>query len=70
PDISPIENLWDYLDRKTRQNLPPNHTLEQWWAALQHEWRNIPHEYISHLYDSMPRRLEALRRNHGLWTKY
>jgi transposase len=44
PDLSPIEHLWDEMDRRVRgrQNAPA--TLDQLRAVLLEEWDNIHHE--------------------------
>ena len=38
PDIKPIENLWDLLERRVHENKPPPLTLQQLLALLQMEW--------------------------------
>ena len=70
PDMSIIENLWDYLDRKIRLRSPIPTNLNQMWAALVEEWGNIENDYIEKLYESMPRRVAALLEAKGGHTKY
>ena len=68
PDINPIENLWELLDRKIRERKIRNkNDLIQ---ALQEEWANISSEVIQNLVNSIPRRLEAIIKNKGGETKY
>ncbi|VVC42120.1 Ribonuclease H-like domain [Cinara cedri] len=68
PDINPIENLWDYLDRQIRDhNILSKETLKK---ALEKEWNKITAETIRHLVDSMSKRLEATIRSKGYPTKY
>ena len=62
--------VWDYLDRKVRQRKPLPTNKDQLWEALQEEWANLPMEYINALYDSMPRRVQALKEAKGGYTRY
>lgn len=68
PDINPIENLWDHLDRKVREREIRNKT--ELAIALQEEWEKIPPQVTQNLVDSIPRRLEAIIKNKGSHTKY
>jgi hypothetical protein len=58
--LSPIEHLWDEMDRrvKGRRNAPP--TLDQLRAALLEEWDNIPMRRINALMNSMHRRIRTV----------
>jgi len=68
PNINPIENLWDNLDKKNSKAYISNkETLKN---ALKEEWNKITAETTSHLVDSMYRRLEAILRSKGYPTKY
>lgn len=68
PDCNPIENLWEYLDRKIRER--PVSSIANLKIRLQEEWKRIPGEYLQKLVLSMPRRLEAVIKAKGLHTKY
>lgn len=70
PDLSPIEHLWDKLDRRvrTRPNAPTNHV--QLTHALHEEWNNIPMAMINTLVNSMHRRIRAAKAAHGGHTRY
>ena len=52
----------------TGQKKPQN--LDQLWVAAQEEWYAIPKEVIEALYDSIPRRIDALVNATGWYTKY
>ena len=69
PDMSPIENLWDYLARRVRA-CPFVHTEDQLWDAICLQWSLIPQATLHKLYNSMPRRLVALRKAQGWHTRY
>lgn len=68
PDLNPIENLWSFLESKIRNH--PITNKEELKKALQEEWAKIPLDYVQGLVESMPRRLEAVKRNKGYPTKY
>ncbi|KAJ7175567.1 hypothetical protein C8R46DRAFT_1030604 [Mycena filopes] len=55
-----IEHAWEELDHRIhcRTVLPQNR--DHLWAALQEEWGNLDMAYINNLYDSLPRRMQAL----------
>ena len=47
PDMSPIEQLWDILDRRVSSRVPPPNTIAQMQEALREEWEAIPQQDIS-----------------------
>ncbi|GFU96419.1 transposable element Tc3 transposase [Trichonephila clavipes] len=58
PDLNPIENLWDPLDRAVSSRFPPPVTLVELKTALQEEWRSLNSAVVDYLIESMVRRLE------------
>ena len=75
PDLSPIEHLWDELDRRLRvRNVPPPHppsaTPDELFAVLQEDWETITRQTIQHLIASMPRRCRAVIQANGGHTRY
>ncbi len=42
PDMSPIEHVWDALDRRIRQRVPVPDNIQQLHTAIEEEWTNIP----------------------------
>ena len=70
PDLSPIEHLWDQLDRQVRQRQPPTATRAQLTTAFVEEWNNIPVKRINALMNSMTRRIRAMTRANGGHTRY
>ncbi len=62
-DMSPIEHVWDALDRHIRQRVPVP-------ANIQEEWTNIPQATINNLINSMRRRCVALREANGGHIRY
>lgn len=68
PDINPIENLWDHIDRKLRVRTYAN--ADQLWEAIETIWKSIPIDFCKKLVDSIPRRLQEVIDNKGGPTKY
>lgn len=70
PDLNPIENLWDILDRRVRKRavLPKN--LKELETAVLEEWQDIPLTILHHLYESMDRRINGCLNSDGYHTKY
>ncbi len=70
PDMNPIENLWDLLDSRARvrQNeIIDDATL---WNILLEESKKIDKSYVIKLYQSIPRRINALKDSKFDITKY
>ncbi len=70
PDMSPIEHVWDALDRHIRQCVPVPANIQQLRTAIEEEWTNIPQATINNLINSMRRRCVALREANGGHTRY
>ncbi len=70
PDMSPIEHVWDALDRRIRQRVPVPANIQQLRTAIKEEWTNIPQATINNLINSMRRRCVALREANGGHTRY
>ena len=68
PDLNPIENAWDYLGRRVQDRGVEN--LQQLAVMLQKEWDSMPQQYIDTLVGSMRRRIGAVLRSKGSFTKY
>jgi len=70
PDLSPIEHLWDELDRRVRARQHVPATLDQLRTALLEEWENIPIRRINALMNSMHKRIRAATDARGGHTRY
>lgn len=68
PDLNPIENLWDHLERKIREHTIQN--KNQLKKVLMEEWQKIPTETTRKLALSMKRRLQSVIAAKGGHTKY
>ena len=59
PDLTPIEHMWDELDRRVRKRRNCPATLAQLRNALIDEWNNIPMRTVNALVNSIQRRIRA-----------
>lgn len=60
PDLSPIELLWDHLDRKLRAHPIPPKNSKHLLRILQHEWQCIPVSVLQKLIHRMPQVCKAV----------
>lgn len=68
PDLNPIENIWDELDRRIRKNkITCKKDLKK---ALVEEWDKIGSDETTNLISSMPKRIQAVLDANGGPTKY
>lgn len=56
PDLNPLENLWDLLERRVGDNYPPTQTFRQLLSLLQMECQAIPLADLRILGESIKRR--------------
>ncbi|THC88386.1 hypothetical protein EYZ11_012163 [Aspergillus tanneri] len=77
PDLNPIEHVWNLLKRKLLELHPylylQGKSQSDWRnfeEAIQEAWWAIPQALIDNLIDSMPRRVMAVYRARGWYTKY
>ena len=70
PDLNPIENLWDELERQVRNHKPLPKNPNDLWEILQEKWLKLDVNKYKNLVDSMPHRIEAVIINKGNPTKY
>ena len=68
PDMNPIEHVWPIVARMLEGKIFAN--ADALWQALSAAFGQIKRSQILKLYDSMPRRLEALRLAKGGSTRY
>lgn len=68
PDLNPIENLWNELDKRVRVHKYSNST--DFFQKLHEEWNKFTLDDIKPLIESMPRRCAAVIVAKGMSTKY
>ena len=70
PDLNPIEHLWYYLKTQLAAYPETPKGIHELWERAQEEWKKIPVEKVQVLIESMPRRMEAVIKAKGGYTKY
>ena len=70
PDLSPIKYCWGYPKRRLAEYKHPPNRIHKLWERIQEEWKKIPAEECQKLIESMPRRIEAVIKVKGGYTKY
>ncbi|GFV87396.1 transposable element Tcb1 transposase [Trichonephila clavipes] len=69
-DVPPIENMWSMVAQRLTQITPPAATPNQLWQRVEAAWSTVPQEHIQNLFESMPRRAEAVISNNGGYSGY
>ena len=70
PDLNPIEHLWNHVKRKLGEYEDPPNSVQELWDRFQEEWDRIEPIVCQNLIESMPRRIEAVLKAKGGYTKY
>ena len=70
PDMNPIEHLWDHLKKRLKEYSHPPGGILELWERVEKEWEKIPKEVCQNLIESMPRRVAAVIKAKGGYTKY
>jgi len=70
PDLNPIEHLWWYLKRRLHSYPTDPKSIHELWERIEVEWERIPKEVCVDLIRSMPRRVAAVLKAKGGYTKY
>ena len=70
PDLNPIEHLWGYLKSMLAEYEHPSSGIQELWKRIEEEWEKISVEECQKLIESMPRRIQAVLRAKGGYTKY
>ena len=70
PDLNPIEHLWSMLKFRLAAYPTEPQSIEELWKRVEAEWEKIPKEDCLKLINSMPRRVAAVLKVKGGYTKY
>ena len=70
PDINPIENLWDILERRVRKHKPLPTNKNDFFTLLKEEWDSIDESQLVRLVKSMPNRIKTVIKSKGNPTKF
>ena len=60
PDLNPIENLWDQLERQLQASTPLPFSLEELSQRLLVVWTNIRLDYLQNFVESMSDKMKAV----------
>ena len=69
-DLNPIEHLWFHLKKQLSDHKTPSSGILELWERVEKEWEEIKPEECQNLIESMPRRVQAVIRAKGGYTKY
>jgi transposase len=70
PDMNPIEHLWGHVKRQLSAYENAPNGIHELWERIEKEWNEIKPEVCQNLIESMPRRVRALYKAKGGYTKY
>jgi hypothetical protein len=70
PDLNPIEHLWSHLKRKLGEYEEAPGGILELWERVDKEWNKIREEVCQNLIESMARRVKAVIKAKGKYTKY
>jgi hypothetical protein len=68
PDLSPIENVWGYVQSKAQAK--GCKSFEEFSDSVKHILKNLPKAMLNNLYSSMKARLDECIKKVGGKTKY
>ena len=68
PDLSYIENLWDFVDRNVHSKR--FNSIKELRSSIFETWKNVPQELIDKYIKGIPRRLQAVIQANGGNTDY
>lgn len=70
PDLNPIENIWSQVNQKLARFDQPPSSLAELWERASRIFYSFTEDDCASLYESMPRRMDAVIKSKGGWTKY
>jgi hypothetical protein len=70
PDLNPIEHLWAHLKQQLNKYETPPKGMIELWSRIEEQWNKIDQKVCMNLIKSMPRRVDAVMKTKGKWTRY
>ncbi|KAH0610312.1 uncharacterized protein H6S33_011839 [Morchella sextelata] len=70
PDLNPIENVWRIMKQRIKARSQFPNTVKLMAKAIQEEWDRLESKDWNGFIDSMPTRLQEVKKRHGLITQY
>lgn len=68
PDMNIIEHVWGKMKEEALKMKPKN--LDELWESCKNAFFAIPDDFINKLFESLPRRMDAVLQAHGSHTQY
>ena len=68
PDLSPIENVWGYVQAEVNKAGCKN--FDEFQAKVQEVFKNLSHKHVSNLFNSMKGRIEECMAKKGARIKH
>jgi hypothetical protein len=71
PDLNPIENMWALLKRRLNDYETATKGMNELYERVTEVWYDqMKPEECQKVIESMPRRIQAVIKAKGKWTKY
>ena len=70
PDLNLIEHLWQHLKRRLAEYEEEPKSIHELWERLEAEWNQITPDICVNLTESMPKRMAAVLKANGGYTRY
>ena len=70
PGLNPIEYTWCHLKRQLAAYEAPPTSIQELWERVEAEWEKIPAQMCMDLAESMAKRIAAVLKVRGGYTKY
>ena len=69
-DLNTIEHLWVHLKMKLAEHETSPNGIHELWERIQVDWEEILAKDCQNLIESMPKRVQAVLKAKGGYTKY
>ena len=70
PDLNPIENLWHFIKNELKKYNDEPKGVNELWDRINLVWNRIPVKLCEDLVNSMPKRINLVKKAKGSYTKY
>ena len=70
PDMNPIENLWSVMKKDVQKTHKPSGNTDALIKNIIDAWENIPIQVINRLVETIPARVDTLRKKKGKSTRF
>ena len=70
PDLNPIENLWHFIKNELKKYNDEPKGVNELWDRINLVWNRIPVKLCEDLVNSMPKRINLVKKAKRSYTKY